>query len=560
MPSRMARTIRVCLVSLMVAACGGGGGGGGSNDGGTSATPPPLALGESRAGLSYAVHVPSVVDPTQTTAFQVFEPAVRTGGETYPLVLHSHSLGASRAKSADTLITALLTAGYGVISIDERGHGESGGDIQLMDPDVEGHDLVGILDWAEAHLDWLAYAPNGPAGAPNLVAGAVGSSYGGAFQMLLQAIDPKKRLDAIVPQVTWNDLERSLIPSDRPKASGLTLLSAIGHTTHGGFALDDPLVVSFLAGLPTLTEAPDLRDFLRYHGERYFCDGTPLASDGRGRAPLTPPVHPAAVHAMFFQGMRDPLFDFNEAFANYQCLRASGGDVRLLTHETGHNAVSGAPADPGEAFQPPGNANWDRCGNVDPIAATLAFFDEHLLGHAGASAGVPTDVCISLSAGDAVLVPNVTVGAGGTGFAVPATQIVPATAPAPVVIPLGYTTAVGGAVLAGIPSVSVDLTALLGGSDPSVALFVGIGQERATDPGYWDLVDNQVVPLVGTGHHDLPLSGIGERLAAGDRLALLLYAQAPQFALPASIQVPSPSTLAFTVSGSVFLPLLAPTP
>src|SRR3546814_19131926 len=36
------------------------------------------------------------------------------------------------------------------------------------------------------------------------------------------------------------------------------------------------------------------------------------------------------------QGFRDTLFNFNDGLHNYECLHALGGDVRLLTHQTGH--------------------------------------------------------------------------------------------------------------------------------------------------------------------------------------------------------------------------------
>src|SRR5205814_9929711 len=39
---------------------------------------------------------------------------------------------------------------------------------------------------------------------------AVGGSYGGGLAMLLAGYD--KRVDAIVPEITWNDLARSFLP------------------------------------------------------------------------------------------------------------------------------------------------------------------------------------------------------------------------------------------------------------------------------------------------------------------------------------------------------------
>lgn len=54
----------------------------------------------------------------------------------------------------------------------------------------------------------------------------------------------------------------------------------------------------------------------------------------------------AEVDVLLTQGMRDTLFNFNEAWRNFECLKASGGDVRLLTHQTGHILPAEAPMKP----------------------------------------------------------------------------------------------------------------------------------------------------------------------------------------------------------------------
>ena len=74
-----------------------------------------------------------------------------------------------------------------------------------MDPDYEGKNVLAVLDWAEAKLDWLKYAPSGN-DPHNLVLGSIGGSYGGMYQYMLHNIDPKHRLDAMVAWVAPNDL------------------------------------------------------------------------------------------------------------------------------------------------------------------------------------------------------------------------------------------------------------------------------------------------------------------------------------------------------------------
>ena len=107
-------------------------------------------------------------------AFTVFEPGTLEGGKSYPLVLQASGFGLTRdTASSNANVKPLVEAGYGVISFDHRGHGESGGVVRGMDPDYEGKDLLALLDWAEARLDWLQYRPS--AGDPhNLVLGSMG--------------------------------------------------------------------------------------------------------------------------------------------------------------------------------------------------------------------------------------------------------------------------------------------------------------------------------------------------------------------------------------------------
>ena len=87
-------------------------------------------------------------------------------------------------------------------------------------------------------------------------------------------------------------------------------------------------------------------------------------------------------------------------------------------------------------------------------------------------------------------------------------------------------------------------------------IFVGLGQKHHTAPEVWDLIDNQVLPLRGTGTFDVDLVGVAARLAAGEKLALLLYGRHSLFTAPSSASMPDPAILPVTVSGRVWVPLL----
>jgi predicted acyl esterase len=99
-------------------------------------------------------------------AFTVFQPD-GAPDDSFPLVLIGHGWGASRVTEIEpipasltivsdgTLVARAVARGYGVISFDYRGHGDSGGLSHLMDPRWEVRDIAAILDWADANLPWL---------------------------------------------------------------------------------------------------------------------------------------------------------------------------------------------------------------------------------------------------------------------------------------------------------------------------------------------------------------------------------------------------------------------
>ena len=531
-----------------------------------AAAPSSPASGQSRSGLSCEIKIASPLNPAEMITFQVFEPTTFVGGQKYPLVLEGHGFSASRQTTSggpgipglSAPIGALRDAGYGIISIDQAGHGETGGTIRVMDPDQEGRFLLAILDWLEINLDWYAVGPDLDAGQDNMLLGAIGPSYGGGYQYLLHAIDPKKRLDALVPQITWNDLTYSLNPGTVIKALWDLTLFTLGQQAGGGGNFDPFVTNVFLAGFAANRISQDGQDFFRYHGPGYFCEGVPVATNGGpGTSPDFAPVAPTGVHVLAFQGFRDTLFNFNEAWRNYECLNSRGGDVRLLTYQGGHNSLQVVPDPVALITQPLGALDFD-CGDINADVATVAWFNQYLKGQAGAADAVlhGAEVCYSLSPGDAVFTDRVISGRAGTEFAVPATGTVAGLLPLLATPVSLYTAPAGGGVMAGVPRLEITLSETVPGAiaDPeNVIVFVGTGRARN---GLWELADNQVQPLRGLGTHAVDLPGIGERLLAGDQAGLLLYGLHEQFLITGGLNVPAPVIGAVSMTGKAWLPLL----
>jgi ABC-2 type transport system ATP-binding protein len=267
------------------------------------------------------------------------------------------------------------------------------------------------------------------------------------------------------------------------------------------------------------------------------------------------------------QGMRDTLFNFNHAYANYLCYQSAGGDVRLRSYPFGHNATPVVP-DPGvrpvppnpnpEEFTPPLDAYDNRCASLGGHDAGLAFFDEYVKGIKGAADVIPHQICLSLASGDGVLVDEVTAGHAGVEVDIAPTTLIAGVPDVPVAVNLGITAGPDGDVLGGIPRLEVDVQPLMPGMPGEPVIFAGIG--RASAPGAWELVDNQIMPMRGIGSHDIDLAGIGERLQPGDQLALLFYGGHNQYALTGSLNLAQPSPIPVTVTGKIWVPILGPLP
>jgi len=593
-------------VLLCLSACGGGGGGGGGSDGGGNGGGTTHPVTETRAGTIYRQEVP-VAKTGDTMVIQVFEPTQLEQGKTYPLVLHGHGYGGSRNVTPSEFQQRLMDAGYYVISIDERGFGESSGTVRVMSPDQEGQDLIAILDWAE-NLEGLRRGSDG-----KMVVGSYSGSYGGMYQFLLAGVDPQQRLRVIAPDITPHDLTYSLNSGNVIKSGYVLVLAGGGEAggIQGALAAPSAETMSTLApnqdpaiyetlvgGALTNSIAEAGINFFKYHSVAYFCEGQPAGEQPFMFATPDPrevaPRPFAKIDALITQGFRDTLFNFNDGLGNYECLKARGGDVRLLTHQSGHilpASLTSVPAQEGQTledaldpfyaaltlpnFQDAGGSR--SCGSLVLDDVQFAWFEEKLQNKGGAvNAALPSgsDVCLSLAEGDAIAVRSVrkggqsfdidgstpqlssVLGVVGAALGNGAREALLATQPL-------YTAPAGGAIVAGLPTMSLSFAGLSGQESAECAvplnigacdpiLFLGIGLRRAGTER-WDLIDDQLTPLRGFGEHAGDMSGIAERLAEGDQLALLVYGFHAQYPVTWSRDLFVP---ALNVTGSVQLPLL----
>jgi ABC-2 type transport system ATP-binding protein len=282
--------------------------------------------------------VDSVPEPGTSTpvriCYTLFEPAGASRSHPVPMILHSHGWGGSRTRTAASF-QAWLDAGFGVLSFDQRAHGESTGVAHVMNPDFEGEDVVRIVDLV-ASLAWVArQRPGDP------VLGSIGGSYGGGYQLAGAFTElrdrGRTRFDALAPEITWYDLKQSLAPQEVPRAQWLAILYAVG-----GSKLPPSIQQAFLTsvatgGWPAGEAGRELTAF--------FAENGPAWHVAHGRR-LDIPV-------LFGQGLTDNLFNLNQGIENFS--RALTPRARSRSMLVGYNGGHTLPAVVPPGFGTPGD-------------------------------------------------------------------------------------------------------------------------------------------------------------------------------------------------------------
>jgi ABC-2 type transport system ATP-binding protein len=449
--------------------------------------------------------ITSVPDPGTTAPVQIcytiFKPAGADKGHRVPVLMHSHGWGGSRTTDPASF-QRFLDAGYGVISFDQRGFGESGGQAYVENPDVEGHDVRGLVD-VLSKLRWVEQ--DGP-GDPHM--GAIGGSYGGGYQFLTAFEElrttGKPVLDAMAPEITWNDLSRSLAPEGVVRDEWALALSAAAVPSD---ALPHNIYAALVEGAATGTwpdgsipGTENLNAFFEKNGPKWHVD--------HGRK-LDIPV-------LFGQGTTDGLFNLEQGLTNWRT--AITDRARSQSIFVGYNGGHVLPS-----VYPQGvSVTSDPCskelagGNFQ--ALSIKFFDETLKGIDTGLGGwgqlhiaTPDSTCTTISSPD----PNTEIGVG---------TVASPTAAGPAI---AYKIADGGISIAGSSYLTGNLTAL-----PTARAFFGLAV--GTSPADAHLVQNNVMPLnvteVSTAAPvkiELPATAVD--VPAGQSLYLLVSAVSDTF-------------------------------
>jgi ABC-2 type transport system ATP-binding protein len=278
------------------------------------------------------------------------------GAPREPAVLLAHGFGASKT-DLDGAARALAEQGYVALAYTARGFGASGGLIHLDAPAYEIADGSRMIDLLAARPEVLTDGPGDPR------VGVVGGSYGGGLALLLAGHDP--RVDAVVPQITWNDLRQSLFPQFDVAGGALSSPASVDPVPQTGVFKKAWAGVFFSpssseAGSPAAGAAATAAPASDPSGS---APGSTSAACGRFAPDLcaayqkvaagarpTPQLlgllaasSPATVldrikaPTLLIQGETDSLFPLSEADANARGIAAHGTPVKVVWFSGGHD-------------------------------------------------------------------------------------------------------------------------------------------------------------------------------------------------------------------------------
>ncbi|MCE7001726.1 alpha/beta fold hydrolase [Kibdelosporangium philippinense] len=294
-----------------------------------------------------------------------------------PAVLVAHGFGGSK-DSVDSDARELAQRGFVVLTWSARGFGRSTGQIALNAPDAEVADVSRLIDE-------LAQRPEVEKDGADPKVGITGGSYGGAISLLAAGYD--KRIDALAPVITYNDLGQALIPNSATTAHVPNTPSANASTPDGVFKrswagvffgagmggssfanpnaeaaepgvdnddqLDaqNPAAAAAGGGIPQGALPPG-RSPSQNTGpcgrftEQICAAYTELATTGKASqatVDLLRSVSPVSVTnritqpTMIVQGEQDTLFGLDQSDATARQIAAAGGKVKVVWYAGGHD-------------------------------------------------------------------------------------------------------------------------------------------------------------------------------------------------------------------------------
>lgn len=240
-----------------------------------------------------------------------------------PAIMIAHGFGGSKDSVASDA-QFFADKGFVVLTWTARGFGKSTGQISMNAPTGEVADT-------KALISYLAKSKNviqDKAGDPRV--GIMGSSYGGANALMTASLD--NRIDAVVADITWSDLQNDLFPQN---AVGVSTAGPFKKVWAGTFFSAVSLQNAYLGECGSFTQA--------------WCDayshavinGAPSSAESALMQSVSPKNYVQGITAptLLSQGEADSLFPLNESFDTAKLIEKAHPKLplSLIWHAGGHD-------------------------------------------------------------------------------------------------------------------------------------------------------------------------------------------------------------------------------
>ncbi len=238
-----------------------------------------------------------------------------------PAILLAHGFGGSK-DSVATQAREFSKRGYVVMTWTARGFGKSTGQISMNALSGEITDIQKLISELSNRKEVLRKKSGDP------MVGISGGSYGGAAALLTASQD--NRIDAVVADITWNDLNQALFPQssiDIPEAGPFKKIWT------GTFFALATLQSAYLG------ECGSLTDQWCAAYKSAVSNGKPTEAEKNLLRSVSPATYLASIKAptLISQGQADSLFPLNESTQTGVTLKKNGVPLAMIWHAAGHD-------------------------------------------------------------------------------------------------------------------------------------------------------------------------------------------------------------------------------
>jgi ABC-2 type transport system ATP-binding protein len=252
-----------------------------------------------------------------------------------PAIMIANGFGQTKQAAAPEA-EQLARAGFAVLTWSARGMGDSTGQIALDSPQYEVKDAEQLVTWLSRQPRVLLDGPGDPR------VGITGPSYGGAIALLAAAYD--HRIDAIVPQITWNNLATALFPNAAGGAPSADVFKKqwAGLLFTQGSSGPASALAAGIRSPAAAAQAATCGRFLPqicaiYQQVAATGQATPQAISLLQAASPASVAGRIDVPTLLIQGENDSLFGLDQADANYQAIKRNGAPVDMVWFAGGHD-------------------------------------------------------------------------------------------------------------------------------------------------------------------------------------------------------------------------------